>query len=103
MASGDDPRREAVRRAAMLSRVVRLGRRRRADKPAATEPREEDGPRIEALEERVNHLEALLEGLQDAVHRESVRQGGRIGELEKRTAPATTSRTHSRDPRKRGV
>ena len=32
--------------------------------------------RIEVLEGRVDQLEALLEGLQDAVHRESVREGG---------------------------
>jgi len=101
MASAGDPRREAGRRAAILDRVVRLGRLRRADKAAAAGPREEDKPRIEALEERINHLEFLLEGLQDAVHRESVRQGGRIGELESRTRPA--ERGPSREPDDRGV
>ena len=59
--------------------------------------------RIEVLEERVNQLEALLEGLQDAVHRESVREGGRIGALEKRTEPSEISRALSRDARERGV
>jgi hypothetical protein len=57
----------------------------------------------EALEERVDQLEALLEGLQDAVYRESIREGGRIGALEKRTEPSEISRALNRDARERGV
>ena len=41
-----------------------------ADDPAAGYPRS-----IKALEERVEGLEAVLEGLQDAVDREAVRSG----------------------------
>jgi hypothetical protein len=59
--------------------------------------------RIEVLEERVDQLEALLEGLQDAVHRESVREGGGIGALEKRSEPSEISRALSRDARERGL
>ena len=59
--------------------------------------------RIEALEERIDRLEALLEGLQDAVHRESVREGGRIEALEKRTEPSEISRALNRDARERGL
>jgi hypothetical protein len=51
----------------------------------------------------VEQLEALLEGLQDSVHRESVREGERIGALEKRTEPEEISRALSRDARERGI
>ncbi len=100
MANAGDPGREAGRRA-ILDRVVRLGRLRRADKASAAAPRKEAKLRIEVLEERINHLEALLEGLQDAVHRESVRQAGRIGELERRTEPAKPDL--SQEARERGI
>jgi hypothetical protein len=56
-----------------------------------------------ALDGRVDQLEALLEGLQDTVHRESVRAGGRIDALEKRSEPAEISRALSRDARERGL
>jgi hypothetical protein len=59
--------------------------------------------RVEVLEERADQLEALLEGLQDAVHRESVREGGLIEALEKKSEPAELSRAISRDARDRGL
>ena len=59
--------------------------------------------RIEVLEKRIDQLEAELEGLQDAIHRESIREGGRIGALEKRTEPSEMSRALNRDARKRGL
>jgi hypothetical protein len=43
--------------------------------------------RIATLEARVEHLEAALEGFQDAVYRQSVQEGRRIAELARRTAP----------------
>jgi hypothetical protein len=86
MASSGNPRGGPVRRVAILGRVVQLGR-----------------GRIEALEERIDQLEALLEALQDAVHRESVREQGRIGALEKQTEPSEISRALSRDARERGL
>jgi alkanesulfonate monooxygenase SsuD/methylene tetrahydromethanopterin reductase-like flavin-dependent oxidoreductase (luciferase family) len=79
----------------------KLGRGRRATSAAAQASGHER--RIEVLEERVDQLEALLEGLQDAVHRESVREGGRIGALEKRSEPSEISRALSRDARERGL
>jgi hypothetical protein len=92
-----------IRRVAILGRVVRLGRGRQAQDaaPRTVDPGHER--RIEALEERVDQLEALLEGLQDAVHRESVREGERIGALEKRTEPSEISRALNRNARERGL
>jgi hypothetical protein len=59
--------------------------------------------RLELLERRVSHLEELLEGLQDAVHRESVRRDEEASRLERRTAPGEMARAMSEDARKRGL
>jgi hypothetical protein len=103
MASSGNPSGGAVRRVAILGRVVQLRRGRRAPDAAREAPAAGHERRIEALEERVDQLEALLEGLQDAVYRESVREGGRIGALEKRAEPSEISRALNRDARERGV
>ena len=58
---------------------------------------------IESLEARVAHLEQLLVGLQDAVHREQTRQNQRINELEARTEPAALAIALNRDTRERGL
>ena len=101
MASAGNPSGGPVRRVAILGRVVQLRRGRRAPDAARQAPGHER--RIEALEERIDQLEALLEALQDAVHRESVREEGRIGALEKRTEPSEMSRALNRDARERGL
>jgi hypothetical protein len=103
MASSGNPSGERVRRVTILGRVVQLRRGRRPPDAAPLAPAAGHERRIEALEERVDQLEALLEGLQDAVYRESVREGGRIGALEKRTEPSEISRALNRDARERGV
>jgi cell division protein FtsB len=59
--------------------------------------------RIEELERRVNQLEAQLEGLQDAVHRDAVRRDEREAQLERRTEPQEMARSLSRDARSRGL
>jgi hypothetical protein len=103
MASTGNPSGGPVRRVAILGRVVQLGRGRRASDAARQAPAAGHERRIEVLEERLDRLEALLEGLQDAVHRESVREEGRIGALEKRTEPSEMSRALNRDARERGL
>jgi uncharacterized coiled-coil protein SlyX len=59
--------------------------------------------RIENLERRVSHLETMVEGLQDAVHREITRTNDEIDQLRKRTEPAELSRALSEDARHRGL
>jgi hypothetical protein len=59
--------------------------------------------RVEDLERRVSHLEETLEGLQDAVHRESVRRNEEAARLQRRTAPGEMARALSEDARKRGL
>jgi hypothetical protein len=58
---------------------------------------------LRRLEERVAHLEALVEGLQDAVHRDSVRHDERMTELERKTQPETVAKALSEDARRRGL
>jgi hypothetical protein len=103
MASSGGPSGPAGRRAGILGRVVHLARGGRAAGAAAEAPAAGHERRIEVLEDRVDQLEALIEGLQDAVHRESVRDHGRIAALVKRSEPAEISRALSRDARERGL
>ena len=62
-----------------------------------------DPDQVRALEARISHLEQLVQGLQDSVHRDAVRQGKRIAELEARIEPAALSRALSDDARERGL
>jgi uncharacterized coiled-coil protein SlyX len=61
------------------------------------------GERVRTLEARVAHLESMIEGLQDAVHRNSVRIDAQVEELQKQLAPGQLSRTLSAEQRKRGT
>jgi uncharacterized coiled-coil protein SlyX len=76
-----------------------LGITRRRAKAERLPPIEQ----IEDLERRVRHLETMIEGLQDAVHREITRTNDQIDQLRKRTEPAELSRALSEDARHRGL
>ena len=52
---------------------------------------------------RLDALESLVEGLQDAVHREATRQGALIDELRKKTEPGEIARALTDDARRRGL
>lgn len=60
-------------------------------------------PRITVLEGRLEHLESALEGLQDAVYRQSVLEERQIAELGRRTEPHEMARALSEDARRHGV
>lgn len=78
--------------------------RRTASAPsesAAAGQREND--EVRALAARVAHLEQMVQGLQDSVHRESLRQDRRITELEARTQPGALGKALSEDARARGL
>ena len=67
-------------------------------------PAQPEAPQtLHDLELRIGHLEEQLRGLQDSVHRESVRYDGRIAELEARTEPGALAVALSRDARERGL
>jgi len=59
--------------------------------------------RITNLEARVEHLDAELEGFQDSVHRQSVREHSQIAELTRRTEPHEMARALREDARRHGV
>ncbi len=59
--------------------------------------------RAATLEARIEHLEAALEGLQDAVYRQARLGDERLEELRKRMEPGEIRRELSRDARERGL
>jgi cell division protein FtsB len=59
--------------------------------------------RLETLAARVEHLEAELEGLQDAVYRQAVLERENIDNLRRRTEPEQLARDLGEDARKRGL
>ena len=67
---------------------------------AVTKPEQDE---LRALEARIEHLEQLVQGLQDSVHRESSRQAKRIADVEARLEPAVLGKALSDDARARGL
>lgn len=91
-------------REGLIARIRQIRRAAaEADEPAGPPSSGPEHDEIRALEARVAHLEQLLRGLQDSVHRESTRVGKRIADLEARTQPAALGRALSEDARERGL
>jgi hypothetical protein len=59
--------------------------------------------RARSLEVRIAHIESMIEGLQDAVHRDAVRTDARLEELRRQLEPAELSRALSAEQRRRGT
>ena len=59
--------------------------------------------RTQDLEERIERLERVVEGLQDALYCESRRQNDRVDDLRMRIEPSEIARALSDDARKRGL
>ena len=59
--------------------------------------------RVCELETRVAHLEQLVEGLQNSVHRESARHGKLIAELQAQVRPGAMGSALAEDARSRGL
>jgi uncharacterized coiled-coil protein SlyX len=77
---------------------------RRTDEPSRSPGPEPDlERRLDGLEVRMTHLEAALEGLQDAVYRQAVRQDESRADLRERTEPGRIARELSADARRRGL
>jgi hypothetical protein len=95
----------------MKQLVARVTQQRKADgrDQAEMPPPEDDAPppsleeRLGAIEERLDGLESALEGLQDAVHREAVRHGRLIEELQHQTDPAELTRALNRYSREKAL
>ncbi len=91
-------------REGLIARIRQVGRATATaaepGAPAAVAPEQEH---LRALEARVAHLEQLVQGLQDSVHREASRHDKRIGELEARVQPGALAKALSDDARARGL
>ena len=91
-------------REGLIARIRQIRRvRAEADEPSRPTPGGRGQDELRALEARIAHMEALVQGLQDSVHRESTRQSKRIAELEARIDPAALHRALSEDARERGL
>jgi hypothetical protein len=88
-----------------LAARVREMRRTAAinDAAPAAELTGADLGRVDALHARVAQLEEMVEGLQDSVHRESLRHRDRIAELEARLEPGALAVALSTNARQRGL
>ena len=91
-------------REGLIARIRQI--RRTAEGPATpprkAAPRDDAGP-LQALEARVEHVEQLVEALQDSVHRDSQRYGERITELEAQIQPSALHVALNKDARDRGL
>jgi hypothetical protein len=87
-----------------LARAARSLRTKSRNKPRdAGRGQEGLDARLAAVERRLAHLESMIEGLQDSVHRESIRQGEKIDQLQKNADPAALRRALGRDAREHGL
>jgi uncharacterized coiled-coil protein SlyX len=74
-----------------------------AEKPQAGPAVNPEAARFDALEARIAHMESLVEGLQDSVHREAERHSRMIAELQAQVQPAAMSAALSKNARERGL
>jgi uncharacterized coiled-coil protein SlyX len=86
-----------ITRIRQIRRVVAAGDRQ------ATRAGEPELDRLPALEARVAHLERMVEGLQDSVHRESDRQSKQIADLQMQVRPEAMGAALAEDARNRGL
>ena len=100
------PSRNPIRRTTRIPRLLeRVVQQRRAAAPerAVADGDPDERRRLDALEERVAHLESLIEGLQDSIHRDAVRRDEMIEELQENTEPAAMMRSLERHSRERAL
>jgi uncharacterized coiled-coil protein SlyX len=86
--------------------IARIRQIRRAAAPRERPTSQTDDPpadRLQALEARVAHVEQLLEGLQDSVHRESERHAKLIADLQAQVRPEAMGAALAEDTRDRGL
>src|SRR5436305_235076 len=98
--------RAAMTKADLEGLVSRIFRGRRSTTPTDEpdiHPGEREPDRVELLEARVAHLEQLVEGLQDSVHRESERHAKMLAELQAQVDPGTMNASLAEGARNRGL
>jgi hypothetical protein len=70
--------------------------------PGPPDPQELER-RLGGVEARMARLEVALEGLQDALYRQAVREDENVADMHKRTDPEHMARELSADARRRGL
>jgi uncharacterized coiled-coil protein SlyX len=96
-------------RASLIARIRHIRRVRAESEKASTERGAApidglaEAVRVDAMEQRLAHLEQLVEGLQDSVHRASARQDKAIAELQAQIHPAAMGAALDKDARDRGL
>ena len=91
-------RERLIGRIRQIRRIAKLD-----DAPTGSRAGDPESDRLLTLERRITELEALVQGLQDSVHRESSRHSARIAELEARIQPGAMGKALSDDARARGL
>lgn len=90
-------------REGLIARIRQVRRPATArDRPNA-EGDASQNERMRALETRVAHLERMVEGLQDSVHRESDRHAKMIAEIQAQIEPGAMGAALADDARTRGL
>ena len=72
-------------------------------RPPSAPPEDLSRHTIDGLEGRVADLEVMLQGLQDAVHRDAVRRDEQAARFERMIEPRELARALSDDARERGL
>jgi hypothetical protein len=85
---------------ARVRHMRRLGATGQQPTSGADDPQSE---RLRALEVRVAHLEQMVQGLQDSVHRESERHAALIGDLQAQIQPGAMGAALAKEARERGL
>jgi chromosome segregation ATPase len=101
MGTRGDERRRSQRHTRILDRVVSLRRPDPAGADDAATTTQDDPPaeQLSAMQDRLDHLEEALDGLQDAMHRHA----RELAELRHERQPAEMARSRSADARRRGL
>src|SRR5690242_2837579 len=89
---------------AVRARIGQTRRTSEADAAAPTDVAPSDATiAVDALQARIEHLEQLVESLQDSVHRDSERRSQQLTELEAQVQPAALAVALSANARERGL
>lgn len=91
-------------REGLIARIRHIRRVAAAtEKPVPDAPSSPDSALFRIVEARIAHLEQMVQGLQDSVHRESERQERLIADIQEQIQPAAMSAALSKDARDRGL
>jgi len=87
----------------LIARIRQIRRLAAVRDEPSPEPEASARARVRALEERVEHLEQMVEGLQDSVHRESERHDKMLAEIHEQIQPGAMGASLADDARHRGL